>query len=588
MINKRLIFTAAFAMACTLLTTSVHAEGTIRCKRLWGNGRYETAVEASKEGWEKSKYAIIVSGENFPDAITAGPLAKKYEAPILLTTKDYLPQQVIDELSRLEVQCVYIIGGDGAVSQEVELALKNNNIAVGRLGGENRYETSIKVANEVGNEGKLFVATGEGFADALSISTVASVNKSPIILTPKNNLTNDIKDYISKNKIEKTYVVGGTGVVSEKVFNELPNSERIQGKDRYETNENVINKFKNSLDLRIPYVATGEAFPDALSGAGVANRKKSPIILTAPNVKQSTKNLISNNLISTVERPGVEQPIILGGQAVVSDSTLKELGLNEILFMSDKILPNCDNNNYKVNGNIMLGGKRYSKGYIFENKLKEYTFDLNKNFDVVSGLIGASNGKACKVEVFCDNVSEGVFELKDGDLPINYNIETKGVKELKFVIHNAPELGKIVLANTVVDYDQFKIRKVSDDFAFNSGYLSDVLKPYCGEYYKVNTGIQIGEDVYPNGFQFDNCEKRYSFNLDGRYTILNGILGVSSGNACKIEILCDGESKRLVEFNGTAAKVNLNMNLSGVNKLEFVINEQPQNGNVILANPSIR
>ena len=55
--------------------------------RLAGVDRYRTAVAISQEGWKSSDYAILVRGDDFADALCAGPLAGKYDAPILFTDK---------------------------------------------------------------------------------------------------------------------------------------------------------------------------------------------------------------------------------------------------------------------------------------------------------------------------------------------------------------------------------------------------------------------------------------------------------------------------------------------------------------------
>jgi putative cell wall-binding protein len=72
--------------------------------------RYETAVQISEEGWDTSKYAIIVRGDNFADALCAGPLAKKYNCPILFSDLDLDNDSTIDELARLETENVLIVG----------------------------------------------------------------------------------------------------------------------------------------------------------------------------------------------------------------------------------------------------------------------------------------------------------------------------------------------------------------------------------------------------------------------------------------------------------------------------------------------
>lgn len=46
--------------------------------RLSGNDRYKTSAAISKSGWTSSQYAILARGDNFANALCAGPLAKSW------------------------------------------------------------------------------------------------------------------------------------------------------------------------------------------------------------------------------------------------------------------------------------------------------------------------------------------------------------------------------------------------------------------------------------------------------------------------------------------------------------------------------
>jgi N-acetylmuramoyl-L-alanine amidase len=127
--------------------------------RIYGNDRYETSSKIAKDGWSSSYYAIIASGENFPDSLSAVTLAKKHDAPILLTNSKSLNTNTREELTRMKVKKVLIIGGQGSISSKVEQDIKSMGITTERLGGRDRYETSIKIAERLGNPGTLFVVT---------------------------------------------------------------------------------------------------------------------------------------------------------------------------------------------------------------------------------------------------------------------------------------------------------------------------------------------------------------------------------------------------------------------------------------------
>lgn len=162
-------------------------------ERISGANRYETAVNVSKKGWKKSDVAIIATGRNYPDALSATPLAHQNKAPLLLTDTNTLPDDVLNELDRLDVKQVILVGGKSAITTNVEKQLKSLNISFKRISGSDRYETSVNVAKQLAKSEQAVVTTGEGFADALSIAPIAASLNMPILLTKKSSLPQSVK-----------------------------------------------------------------------------------------------------------------------------------------------------------------------------------------------------------------------------------------------------------------------------------------------------------------------------------------------------------------------------------------------------------
>ena len=299
-------------------TSPPDSSSQIPSNRLAGQDRYETAAEITKSWWKTSYYAIIASGDSFPDALCGAPLATKYNAPILLSSKDSLEEQTKLQLSSLKVKQVFIIGGVGVISTNIEQEIKNMGIVVTRLAGNDRYATSLKVAQAMGKFNQAVIATGEDFPDALSIAPIAAMKGIPILLTPKDNLPAGLKDYLNKT-VQNTYVVGGVGVVSDYVLNQLPSPMRLSGVDRYGTNLSIIKEFSSELNFGNCYIATGEDFPDALAGSALAASTSSPIILVSDPVEQSTQDFINS------ETGSISKIIVFGGIAAVPDSILNSI-----------------------------------------------------------------------------------------------------------------------------------------------------------------------------------------------------------------------------------------------------------------------
>ncbi|MDD7792732.1 cell wall-binding repeat-containing protein [Clostridium sp. 'White wine YQ'] len=288
--------------------------------RISGIDRYKTAVNISNTGWTStSDTVILATGDDFPDALSAAPLAKKYNAPILLTENNTLSESTKNEINRLKPKNIIIVGGIGAVSSGIENQLVNSGYNCRRISGIDRYSTSLSIAKEIGNVNEVVLATGEDYPDALSIASYAASRGIPIILTGKNSIPQNSENYIKSLNISKTYVVGATGVVSDNAIRNMKNIVRLGGTDRYDTNRLIVNYIKPLMNLNQVYVATGLDFPDALAGSVLASSTSSPILLADKINSQNAKSMISTNSSS------VKSVNVLGGVGVVDNDILKNL-----------------------------------------------------------------------------------------------------------------------------------------------------------------------------------------------------------------------------------------------------------------------
>lgn len=292
-------------------------------KRLSGENRYVTASEISKFGWKSSsEWAIIATGENFPDALTSSTLAKKLNAPILLTEKNKLNENTKNELKRLNVKKVYLIGGNGVIGTEVENELKNMKISTTRIYGKDRFETSVKIAEKLDNVKELVIVTGEDFPGALYMAPIAAKKGIPIILVPKDEVPDSIKKFVKGKNISKSYIIGEQDLISDSVASGLPNPDRIYGIDRYDRNLAALYRFASEINFSTIYVATGENFPDALAGSVVAAQTGSPIFLVNKTMAYRSKDFIKQKIAQ------IKNINLLGGEQVVSSLNIMSDGSN--------------------------------------------------------------------------------------------------------------------------------------------------------------------------------------------------------------------------------------------------------------------
>ena len=88
----------------------------------------------------------VATGENFPDALGAGPAAAIVKGPILLVSLNAIPGETAAELTRLGPDKIIIVGGTAVVSASVEAGLAAYAGTVERIAGANRYDTAAKLS----------------------------------------------------------------------------------------------------------------------------------------------------------------------------------------------------------------------------------------------------------------------------------------------------------------------------------------------------------------------------------------------------------------------------------------------------------
>ena len=297
--------------------------------RLAGDDRYQTAIEISKKGWTSAVNVVLTSGKNFPDALAGGPLAHMLSAPILLTggTAAALEPAVLSRISQLGATCVYILGGESAISAGIFNQLQTAGYTVQRIYGADRYETSVAIAKKMdeirGSAPEfVFVADGTNYPDALAATPVAALKKVPILFTPKDRdgLRAASAEYAKNCGANKAVIVGGTGVVKPDVVTALTGlgftSERVSGADRYETSAEIYKKYTSVFEGNKAVMATGLNFPDALAGGPLGAKLKAPLLLV------NGTGATSAPVKAVIAGMPLQELYILGGTSVVTDAVV--------------------------------------------------------------------------------------------------------------------------------------------------------------------------------------------------------------------------------------------------------------------------
>ncbi len=258
-------------------------------RRIAGPNRYSTAARVSRAFFEPGVAAVhIVTGEDFADALSAGAAAASAGGPLLLVRKDSIPAETLAELTRLRPERIFVAGGPVVISQTVvdDLRVYATSGSVSRLAGADRYGTAAAVAAAAfpGGVGTVYLASGNGFADALSAGAGAVTVEGAVLLSTPDQLPAETAASIRNLDPSEVVLVGGTAALAPAIEIELRNLgvevvRRVAGSDRYGTSA-VISSETFAAGVSSVLVATGMAYPDALAGVAAAAQLDVPFLLT--------------------------------------------------------------------------------------------------------------------------------------------------------------------------------------------------------------------------------------------------------------------------------------------------------------------
>jgi putative cell wall-binding protein len=203
-------------------------------------------------------------------------LAQKLDAPILLTTREALPDVTKIEIDRLGAEKVYIVGGTGVIPDSVA---KATGKTIERIAGGDRYETAVAVADKLKALGvstdKVIIARSDDYADALAAAAVKPA--MPILFAGRSkdtSLADATKAALTDLGVKSAVIVGDTGAVSinmeEQIDAIVDNVARIGKPDRFKTAVAIAEEFKPADGYKGVVLATGYEFADALAGGPYA------------------------------------------------------------------------------------------------------------------------------------------------------------------------------------------------------------------------------------------------------------------------------------------------------------------------------
>lgn len=294
------------------------------------------AVSRTRFPASRSASTVVLSRDDeFADSLAATPLTG--DAPLILTPTGALSDDARRELRRVLVPdgTVYLLGGDAALSPDVEETVVAEGFKPRRLFGAGRVETALRVADEIVGRtpgqrtAVLARAAGPpddvtaGWADSVTIGAWAADGMVPVLVTPTDELARPVDAWLDANGIDTTIVVGGVSAITDAVAAQVPGPRRVFGVDRAGTAAAVAAELIDGDPPRVlvvnGYREDGWAF--GLPAAGLAADFDAPLLVAGDDVPGSTAAIAS----FPCDNPPNVDALLLGSAEVLGAAVIEQL-----------------------------------------------------------------------------------------------------------------------------------------------------------------------------------------------------------------------------------------------------------------------
>jgi glucose/arabinose dehydrogenase len=198
----------------------LHTAGTVT--RVAGADRYATAAALSAADFQPGvRTAYVASGETTVDALGAGAAAVGH-GPVLLVTRDAVPQPVKDELARLRPTAIVVAGGTSSIASATAQQLQQYG-PVTRRTGDDRFATSAALSSSEFQPPTtdLYLASGRSTVDALAGGWAAGTGDSPVLLTERTCVPDSVRAEVDRLQPQRLVLLGGTAALTDDVGNLL-------------------------------------------------------------------------------------------------------------------------------------------------------------------------------------------------------------------------------------------------------------------------------------------------------------------------------------------------------------------------------
>ncbi len=296
-------------------------------------------MKTSVATFDEADEVILARSDTFPDALTASTLATEIGAPILLTPTEGLDPRVAGEIQRLGAQTVLLMGGEVALSAQVEADLDEIEVDHTRIGGADRFHTAAMIADEVVERGgpveRAIVALGDrndgrdAWPDALAASNLATTVRAPILLSRPHELPTVSSETLDGLLGDGATVnlAGGPIALDQGVEDSVSDAGfdavRLAGDTRYGTAVALADEaVANGADREPTLVVSGQVFADAMVAGPAATHLGGTLVLVDPNdlSRSSATETYLNEYAAEIDTA-----ILVGGSVAIAEAVRDQI-----------------------------------------------------------------------------------------------------------------------------------------------------------------------------------------------------------------------------------------------------------------------
>lgn len=345
MLRRGLAVLAAAAAAVSLLAgvpvggadAGAAASGV---ERVDGRDRFETAVRAAwrfADNGGSLAAVVLVSGRSYADALSAAGVAGQERATVLFAERDALPEPTRRLLRAAGTQRAVIVGGPAAVGAGVEAELAELGIAIERVWGADRYETSAAAARRVASGGiglwlnrrTALVVPGTGWADAIAVGPAAWAGPHPVVLAdPRRPDGGEVVGLLKELRVSHAVVVASAGVWPGEAVQALEDAlfavTRVSRSTPADTSGSFARRLLGThprFDGEIAATASGAHFADGLAASALLGLLGSPLVLDVAPPSRGHVGDMDYFAPWLAQQRQVEHVFVIGGHAAVPGRT---------------------------------------------------------------------------------------------------------------------------------------------------------------------------------------------------------------------------------------------------------------------------